>query len=64
MDYGHIMVNGKQNTIMGIVCQREVILHKNKKARVLPRLFSGGGARIRTLEGVSQQIYSLPSLTA
>ena len=24
----------------------------------------GGGARIRTLEGVSQQIYSLPSLTA
>ena len=27
-------------------------------------LFYGGGSRIRTYEGISQQIYSLPRLTA
>lgn len=31
---------------------------------VLLRFFGGGRRRIRTFVGVSQQIYSLPSLTA
>ena len=55
MDYGHIMVNGEQNTIIRIVCQCGVILQKTKKARFLPRLFNGGGTRIRTLEGYANR---------
>ena len=39
MDYGHIMVNGEQNTIIRIVCQCGVILHKNKKGAVFCRVF-------------------------
>ena len=37
---------------------------KSKNPNKIEVLLNGGGARIRTLEGVSQQIYSLPSLTA
>jgi len=45
---------------LGSCCPLAAFCNKQKRRGFKPRLFfDGGGARIRTLEGESQQIYSL-----
>ena len=59
-DYDKFIPNGEQNTTLRKVCQCGYIFYKNKKGAVLPRLFNGGGTRIRTLEGYANRFTVCP----